>query len=374
MRKRQRFAFTLVELLVVIAIIGILVGLLLPAVQAAREAARRMQCSNNLKQLGLALLNYESSNRRFPSLGHRPLAASRSTPGMGRLTGVSGLYSFRLSVLPFLEQTALYNNMVARARPNGPGLPVPWRCSTPDEITWGINQKNWNIDLPAFICPSDSPPPDRTYGPSLSNYRGSVGDLYEWNDWIMPEALGRGVFQTNTYLSIASISDGTSSTIMMGEVAGGGGPSDLRGGVAMSNGTSQAALTPASCLARLRTVNGRAQLSAPVRPIDEPLNASNWEGTVYASGVTTMSPPNGPACTPAAASSWFLEALIPLSSFHTGGAQVVLVDGSVHFLSNSIDVGNQSAFQSRTYSGPSNYGVLGALGSRAAGEANTSVE
>ena len=93
--------FTLVELLVVIAIIGILVGLLLPAVQAAREAARRMQCSNNLKQLGLAMLNYESSHKAFPS--NNPLVVR---PGDG-LRYVQGPWT--VAILPFMEQGNVYN-------------------------------------------------------------------------------------------------------------------------------------------------------------------------------------------------------------------------------------------------------------------------
>ncbi len=100
---RKRLAFTLVELLVVIAIIGILVGLLLPAVQQAREAARRMSCSNNLKQLGLSIHNYESTHKRFPAMqtGSGTIVAGQQRFAM------SGMYS----LLPFLEQTALYNNL-----------------------------------------------------------------------------------------------------------------------------------------------------------------------------------------------------------------------------------------------------------------------
>lgn len=96
--RRIREGFTLVELLVVIAIIGILVGLLLPAVQAAREAARRMQCSNNLKQLGLAVLNYESTYKLLPAMGY---IGENGAPGIG--TG-NFPYSFTMQILPFIER------------------------------------------------------------------------------------------------------------------------------------------------------------------------------------------------------------------------------------------------------------------------------
>lgn len=97
--KRRSGGFTLVELLVVIAIIGILVGLLLPAVQAAREAARRMQCSNNLKQLTLANLNYESAYKRFPAMGY--FGDPASNPGIGR---ANWPYSYAMQILPYIEQ------------------------------------------------------------------------------------------------------------------------------------------------------------------------------------------------------------------------------------------------------------------------------
>jgi len=116
-KQGPRIGFTLVELLVVIAIIGILVGLLLPAVQAAREAARRMSCQNNLKQMGLALLNYESAYQRFPS------AMMGSRVGNPRDDGVS----WAVAILPYIEQTPLYNQLqtgsLALGRPLGtPGI------------------------------------------------------------------------------------------------------------------------------------------------------------------------------------------------------------------------------------------------------------
>ena len=125
--RRVGKAFTLVELLVVIAIIGILVGLLLPAVQAAREAARRMQCSNNIKQLGLALHNYESTHRVFPT---------SYVVARGVTTNVGGQWSAFARLLPYLEQGNVYSNV---------------DLST----AWDLQQTISGLKIPSYACPSD---------------------------------------------------------------------------------------------------------------------------------------------------------------------------------------------------------------------------
>lgn len=373
MRKRFRVGFTLVELLVVIAIIGILVGLLLPAVQAAREAARRMSCGNNLKQLGLAILNYESAHRRLPS-------GYKGFPGIGRDNEQD--YAYTIPILPFIEQGPLYQNMMALARPSGIGLPRPWAGTggyhDAAQEAWGRAQRNWTVDIPAFICPSDPPPPDRGESPSLLNYKASMGDTFFQNHFPAREwgpRDNRGIFHLNRYLTIGAITDGTSNTVLLAEVAGGGGPRDLLGGVAQGI----FAWTPAACLARVANINGRAQLSGNVRQVFRPVSGRAWDGRPYFSGVTTMLPPNGPHC------NWgdgdWNESMVPASSFHTGGAQACMSDGSVHFVSQSIDTGNPNAVQQQgnwdggpeIFSGPSAYGVWGALGSRLGGEAAASI-
>ena len=145
--RKRSYAFTLVELLVVIAIIGILVGLLLPAVQAAREAARRMQCSNNLKQLGLASLNYESAFSRFPSMMNGPIVQPANWDGSWESS--RGHHSAWLQMLPFYEQTNLYNTISAgpqeggmtRDRPFGPHSLRPYTA--------------YQARISALLCPSD---------------------------------------------------------------------------------------------------------------------------------------------------------------------------------------------------------------------------
>ena len=172
---RRRAAFTLVELLVVIAIIGILVGLLLPAVQAAREAARRMQCSNGLKQLGLANLNYESTFKALP-----PRKGGTGGPFNGTIRNNSN--GNRLSgfvfLLPYMEQSAMYNQIQAgdlagtynyAAAQGGPtaavGGPAAWTGWVP-----------WNRSPSMLTCPSDGPVFNQPANTQTNNYACCIGD------------------------------------------------------------------------------------------------------------------------------------------------------------------------------------------------------
>ena len=212
-KSKNRFkGFTLVELLVVIAIIGILVGLLLPAVQAAREAARRMQCSNNLKQLGLAMHNYENAHRIFPS-------------GYIRTSGGAG-WGWGALVLPFIEQQAM-NDQLQVTRAN-----LDTILATPPANMTVLMQ----TPLSSFRCPSDTgsdgdilplAPRGRNafnpggIQPAVANYKGSAGILSPQHE---PGGSGqavprdsRGVFVGNVKVRIADVSDGTSNTIAIGE-------------------------------------------------------------------------------------------------------------------------------------------------------------
>ncbi len=204
--KKPHGGFTLVELLVVIAIIGILVGLLLPAVQAAREAARRMQCSNNLKQIGLAMHNYESSYRRLPS-GFVSLGRTGS-PGWG----------WGAALLPFMEQSSIYNNIDSR-------LAIDNDYHAPVRIN----------SIPTYLCPSDIGEPlfDITHGDddhdhhaldidlggevlfqiAKSNYVAMFG-TFELED---SPYNGDGMFYGNSRIRWADVIDGLSNTLMIGE-------------------------------------------------------------------------------------------------------------------------------------------------------------
>lgn len=168
---RPRRAFTLVELLVVIAIIGVLVALLLPAIQAAREAARRTQCANNLKQIGIALHNYHSAHNVFPT---QTTGAPPTSTGCG-----SGFYSWMVPLLPFLEQKPLHDSIDLKTG-------IMDQCNLPSPADYrGLtisadhrNAKAAATVVPGFLCPSDSYEQTSVLGsanPAPGNYAGNVG-------------------------------------------------------------------------------------------------------------------------------------------------------------------------------------------------------
>jgi prepilin-type N-terminal cleavage/methylation domain-containing protein len=345
-RARSRLGFTLVELLVVIAIIGVLVALLLPAVQAAREAARRSQCGNNLKQLGLAMHNYHDVHKRFPALGTQWYGGGR-------------WYAWTMPILPFIEQTPLYDGMMVQAIPRGPGLPTPWDTGN---NAW--NNANWKVDLSTFICPSDFAPANRGESPALLNYKACVGDDYHQNHFAPWQSNrdNRGIYQVGRWTPMAGITDGTSNTVMLGEMATGGGANDIIGGVAVT----MQAWNPAACLARIDPANPR-YLTAPVRAEFRPPGGRAWDGRPYFVGFATLVAPNGPSCHWGGVDG--NEHMGTLSSRHPGGGQVALADASVRFISETIDTGNQSVDDVDTPSTRrSPWGVWGALGSMRGGE------
>lgn len=258
--ERRRRGFTLVELLVVIAIIGILVALLLPAVQAAREAARRMQCTNRLKQLGLAAHNFHDSNRRMP-----PGANGQVTPdhpnskevddhnGLGGspTTWTVPWLGVHAYLLPYMEQTNVYERILVEFNPNKMNAP-PGATTGPEVTPFWDDPTTWaaaQTPLPTLLCPSAPDPfgeqtgtwelmhtygaagsnsgtmsggydtPDLTSTLGRTNYVGIGGGLGSirgnaWDKW-------KGIFGTRTKYRIRDMKDGTSSTLMFGEYLGG---------------------------------------------------------------------------------------------------------------------------------------------------------
>jgi prepilin-type N-terminal cleavage/methylation domain-containing protein len=240
--KRKRFAFTLVELLVVIAIIGILVALLLPAIQAAREAARRAQCQSNLKNVALAVLNYESTNKIFPK-GMTFDAAQR--PSIHQLTRFGP--NWIIETLPFLEEQPLYDSFDFSQPIN-------------DRRTGDVNRNRIarGQQIPVLLCPSDENnrvmymrgPAQHGDNWARTNYAGNTGrgDLYP--DGTMHDVLGyysgedsktwqdpcyRGIMGPNTAVQLRRIIDGTSKTILVGELRSGLTEGDARGVWAMGH-------------------------------------------------------------------------------------------------------------------------------------------
>jgi len=339
--RRDWRGFTLVELLVVIAIIGVLIALLLPAVQAAREAARRAQCTNNLKQLGLGLQNYHDTYRVFPF-------------------GNQNSYSWTVRLLPFIEQKPLWDQI----NQGNAGLPAfsyaPWDAT---------NFKFQGTKIPAYNCPSDGHWGNQTTG-AATNYQGSFGDRLYNNH---TDGTRRGLFNAGRVTSFATITDGSSNTAAFSErVVGNTGQRYIKGNIAYGAGmtTNGSVASPGACL-NTRGSDGRSyNTGVKVNALDgggsEYASGRRWpDGRPFYTGFTTALPPNAPSCGHADGSdnTW---GVFSATSQHPGGVNVALVDGSVRFVSETVDSGNPSATE--VPSGPSPFGLWGALGSINGGE------
>lgn len=314
MRHEDR-GFTLVELLVVIAIIGILIALLLPAVQAAREAARRSQCSNQLKQIALALQNYHDTNLTFPTGGRGPYD-----------TGPN----WRYAVLPYAEQAALYGKLnSAGGRWNGGG-----------GLTLG-NEILANLVVPGWNCPSSTFPAIDTTSPNMLNtssvqlhdYVAICGAVVSFdpnsNATLPTDVAGRtgrcyvntnyhgcfcfnGMLPPQVWVKMADCLDGTSNTIMVGEQSG------AVNGVRISS-------------------NHRGGWIGYGESVPPRSNASM--GYMFGSGITTISatiPINQNFTTVSCDQPY--DGNTVLNSHHPGGAQFANVDGSVRFVSETISM------------------------------------
>lgn len=357
----RRDGFTLVELLVVIAIIGVMVGLLLPAVQAAREAARRMQCSNNLKQMGLAIHNYESTyNQVVPRRG--------GTMGGGNAARFDGNYrrvSGFIFMLPFIEQTALADQIATGATlSNGwvipPGGPAGWF----GHAEW----IPWRTQVPTYLCPSDLNPGQQ--GNTAGNsYAFSNGDAMHVN-WNTDDYNGRGPFgQSLRVRRFRDVIDGLSNTVAMSERPW------PNGNIGITNASNQRSVgvtvvhptvmtSPVTCLTN--AVGGRLVPGVQFKA----RFGSLWtDAQMERVGFNTILAPNSLSCVndnnPNADST---GGALTAGSYHPGGVNAVMMDGSVRFFSNSIDTGN-TALPPVT-GGLSPYGIWGALGSINGGEVN----
>lgn len=332
--KARRAAFTLVELLVVIAIIGILVGLLLPAVQAAREAARRMQCSNNLKQMGLAMLNYESAHKKLPS-GGEGTDMSLSPPA--RTDYSFAPHSPFTVMLPFMEQGNIYNQMNLSFYYNDTRFPA--------------NQLATQNQVPIFVCPSDP------FGSVLDKFNFGRLDYFSvvYTDidptgtattsnvksstrlGLLGFGASKGTVQFQgrlTWPTLGGATDGLSNTVAIIEDAG---RLDVNSSYGSSTGSISKYADPACNLGfgyGCATGNRRSV----VRWADPDAAGSGVSGAPNTKAYINQNktPMGGSTAT----CLWSDNNCGPNDepfSFHTGGVQTVLGDGSVHFLSESID-------------------------------------
>lgn len=344
-RTAGKRGFTLIELLVVIAIIGILVSLLLPAVQQAREAARRTQCRNSLKQLGLALHNYHDVAGRFPPRqtgSGSPIAAVTH-----QNTRISGL----VSLLPYMDQAPLYNAIMAADN-------APW---SPED--------HWQTFLPMYNCPSD---PGRREPNSSPNARGASSYVFCAGDSLAssgndPSSLvpivvpSRGMFGSLVCYRVRDCTDGTSNTIAMSESIK---PlSTTKIGMVVEGASDT---DPTTC----RNMLGNNQTFSSPGWTGDTIRGYRWgDGCAYFASFSTVLPPNSASCftTPAALGHWG-TGYFSASSYHEGGVLALMTDGAVRFVSENIDSGNQFAAPPTTDNAPTPYGVWGALGSRKGGE------
>jgi len=322
--RSRRSGFTLVELLVVIAIIGILVALLLPAIQAAREAARRSQCVNNLKQLTLAYQNYHDSFKTFPRFAFK-------SPGFGEWEG----YSAHSQLLPFIEQQSLFDQLKIESN----DFYLRWHDNG---VNNGLNMVR-SADLPAFLCPSDRRFPSTAAGRESGkgcNYAGSMGVSLSWSN----NATQNGIFRRTMETRMADVLDGTSNTIMLSEILCG----DLDNAMYRVGEPCMTASGPGST--NLTVVSTWAQTSClPTSHISS--NGNNWLAPLPTQTIfSTVATPNWqyPTCqwSPSGYAS-DRDGVFPARSRHPGGVNTTYVDGSVSFITDNVDEGLYQALGTR---------------------------
>jgi prepilin-type N-terminal cleavage/methylation domain-containing protein/prepilin-type processing-associated H-X9-DG protein len=369
------FGFTLIELLVVIAIIGVLIAILLPAVQAARESARRMQCTNNLKQLMLAMLNHEDTNKTLPGSGG------------GNTASVWGAYSPYVFTLPFMEQTARYD-VFTNTRPHFKGnnacfQNVPGMACPSDGKNKGVGSFGGHQTTSYMLCWGDSP---YFCGGAGGVWNGSEGGNGAINFGVNNNQT-RGVFGMRCrYCALSEITDGTSNTIAISETnvfRAAGARSVKDGGYVIANlGNAQFNNLQQCWTAAFGTSGSRNeyQTSATVRTTATTGNDNSLSDNAYyrgcswaiftqtITGFLTAMPPNGPHCLRGSTSGD--GSIDSAGSNHSGGVNAVYCDGSVHFISETIQT-NLSATCPTTLSGKSPYDVWGALGTIGGSESTT---
>lgn len=336
-----RVAFTLVELLVVIAIVGILIGMLLPAVQSVREAARRTACANNLRQIAIASLNYETSLQELPPASLFPKVASDGLTPLQNSEDLNG-WSAQSLLLPYMEQVNLSSVI---------NYNIGYKDHPPITIGSSTEQiPSFRIDT--YLCPSEICDKRRDEGTDEENYPlsygANVGDWFVYDP--VARKIGAGVLGTNRSLNLSSVTDGTSNTLMFSEVKAYN-PyfrnANMQGEIELpqsADGLISLGGDFKTNSGHTEWVDGRAHQSgftAAFTPNTQILFTDS-DGQVYDIDWTNRQEGKG-----GLDDVYPTYAAVTSRSYHAGGVNGCRVDGSVHFVADQVDIQNWRALATR---------------------------
>ncbi|TWT54172.1 hypothetical protein Pla22_18070 [Rubripirellula amarantea] len=386
--ENQPSGFTIMEVLVVTAIIAILLGLLLPATRGAREAARRMSCSNNFKQLGLGLHNFHAAFKSLPMQMGGTYELDSDSGGWERPGNNRYRLSFLVEVLPFVEQQRLWEQI----RNGDSGRDGDASYASMGPAPWTRQYEPWQSEIPVYRCPSDPGVGLPAHG--RTNYAACIGDALHWmntgatrfdvnkREWVTDrdkqiEASGRGVFVPRQSTLFRQLTDGLTNTIMCGEIVSGRSDGDVRSQGLMQQSWSRIHDQSLLCKEFIDPKRpGYWKLTSGGPPglgQGDQQRGFRWaDGAGLYTSVNMVLPPNREVCMAGGDSG---IGSLTVSSRHQGGAHVLLADGAVVFITDSIDAGDPSELPvmlggqgARAPGSKSPYGLWGALATKQSDE------